>query len=155
MSFFFIIDCFFSKNIQAFCFDEAGRKYGIDPLLLKAISITESQLDPKAINHNKNRLGKTVSSDYGLMQINSYNISKLIKDGVISSKDELINKPCLNVQVGAWVLASSFKICGVNWICLGSYNAGFKKNEEKEIKRNNYANKVYANYRKLLQIERG
>lgn len=144
--YFFIIAILFflSFSVKAFCFNEAGKKYKIDPALLKSIAIHESSLNNKAINNNKNKKGKTLSTDYGLMQINSIHIPGLIKKGIIKSKDDLLNKPCLNIQIGAWILAQHLQKCGVNWRCLGSYNAGFKNGNEN--KRMRYARKIYALY---------
>ncbi|POO99494.1 hypothetical protein CQJ34_26180, partial [Salmonella enterica subsp. enterica serovar Heidelberg] len=42
--------------------------------------------------------GKASSTDYGLMQINSTHIPKLIKMGVIKKSEDLITKPCLNIH---------------------------------------------------------
>ena len=39
---------------NARCFDEAGKKHAIDPLLLEAIAHVESSMNPKAINMNRN-----------------------------------------------------------------------------------------------------
>jgi soluble lytic murein transglycosylase-like protein len=138
----------YSSAAQAFCFESAGEKYKIDPLLIRAIVIQESGLNPKAINHNKNKAGKVISTDYGLSQINSTHIPGLIRMGVIKSKDDLLNNPCLNIQIGAWILAKHLKQCGVNWMCLGTYNAGFK--EDNDERRMRYARKIYANYLLLL-----
>ena len=125
------------------CFAQAGQRYLIDPLLLKSIATVESSLIPDRINHNKEK-GKILSTDYGLMQINSSHIPNLKKLGVIKDKSELIDNPCLNIQIGAWILATHFQKCGINWSCLGSYNAGFKEsNEQKRIK---YARYVYNKY---------
>ena len=139
---------FFSTTANAYCFEAAGEKYKIDPLLLKAIATQESGLNPNAINHNKNKAGKITSTDYGLAQINSRHIPTLIRMGVIKSKDDLLTNPCLNVQIGAWILAKHIKQCGVNWMCLGTYNAGFSEdNDEKRMK---YARRIYAIYTSLL-----
>ncbi|RCY27813.1 hypothetical protein DTL75_25850, partial [Escherichia coli] len=79
------------------CFAAAGARYQIEPLLLKAISAGESSLRPGAININKDKkTGKASSTDYGLMQINSTHIPKLINMGVIKKSEDLITKPCLN-----------------------------------------------------------
>jgi len=139
----------FSSTAHAYCFDTAGRKYGIDPLLLKAIAKTESGLDARAINYNKSG-GKIVSADYGLMQINSMNMPKLIAMGVIKGKQDLLDKPCLNVQIGAWILATSFQKCNISWDCLGSYNAGFVQSPRQKFRRNLYADKVYKHYKTLM-----
>ncbi|OCQ52563.1 Transglycosylase SLT domain protein [Photorhabdus australis subsp. thailandensis] len=141
-----IVFCF---RTHAFCFNEAGAKYRIDPLLLKAIATQESGLNTQEININRNKKGKILSIDYGLMQINSMHIPELKLLGIIQSKDDLLNNSCLNIQIGAWILAKHLQKCGINWTCLGSYNAGFKK--DNDSKRMNYARKIYALYLPALQ----
>lgn len=134
----------FSAAGEAFCFNAAGEKYKIDPLLLKSIATQESGLNPLAVNTNRNQAGKALSTDYGMMQINSSHIPTLISMGIIRSKDDLLNNACLNVQTGAWILARHIKQCGVNWMCLGSYNAGFRENNDE--KRMKYARRIYVIY---------
>ncbi|EPZ1732734.1 lytic transglycosylase domain-containing protein [Escherichia coli] len=126
------------------CFIQAGKRYQIAPDLLKTIAQQESSLVATAINHNKNKSGKVTSTDYGIMQINSSHIPELKKLGVIKDKDELLRNPCLNIQTGAWILARHFQRCGVNWECLGSYNAGFSKNNT--ARRMIYARKIHNRY---------
>ncbi|HDQ1638752.1 TPA: lytic transglycosylase domain-containing protein, partial [Escherichia coli] len=118
--------------------------YLIAPELLKTIAQQESGLVATAINHNKNKSGKIISTDYGIMQINSVHFPELKKLGVIKNKDELLKKPCLNIHTGAWILARHFQRCGVNWECLGSYNAGFSKNNT--ARRMIYARKIHNRY---------
>lgn len=142
-----------SPGVSAFCFEAAGAKYQIDPLLLKAIGLQESSLNPTAINQNRNNAGTVTSTDYGVMQINSRHLPELKQQGVIRDAQDLLKKPCLNVQVGAWILAKHLKTCDVSWHCLGSYNAGFAK--KNAAIREAYANRVYARYKTLLQVERG
>ncbi len=133
------------------CFAAAGARYQIEPLLLKAISAGESSLRPGAININKDKkTGKASSTDYGLMQINSTHIPKLINMGVIKKSEDLITKPCLNIHIGSWILARHFQICGVSWNCLGSYNAGFRKDRHET--REQYANKIWRIYRDMKGI---
>ncbi|EEQ4614490.1 lytic transglycosylase domain-containing protein, partial [Escherichia coli] len=91
-----------------------------------------------------NKSGKIISTDYGIMQINSVHIPELKKLGVIKDKNDLLNNPCLNIQTGAWILARHFQRCGVNWECLGSYNAGFSKNNT--ARRMIYARKIHNRY---------
>ncbi|MBU9819677.1 lytic transglycosylase domain-containing protein [Rahnella sp. BCC 1045] len=134
---------------QAFCFNEAGARYHVDPLLLRAITQVESSDNPHAINYNRNKKGKITSHDDGLMQINSTHLPELLSMGVLHSEQELLTNPCLNVQVGAWVLARHLQVCGVTWECLGSYNAGFA--DDNKEKRMLYARKVYAKYLVLRQ----
>ncbi len=126
------------------CFIQAGKRYLIAPELLKTIAQQESGLVTTAINHNKNKSGKIISTDYGIMQINSVHIPELKKLGVIKNKDELLKNPCLNIHTGAWILARHFQRCGVNWECLGSYNAGFSKNNT--ARRMIYARIIHNRY---------
>ncbi|AHK22107.1 lytic transglycosylase (plasmid) [Yersinia similis] len=137
-----------SGNASAFCFQAAGERYQVDPVLLEAMAVQESGLNPRAINTNRDKAGKAISTDYGVMQINSRHIPKLVSMGVITSKEDLLNNACLNVQIGAWILATHLQTCGVNWSCLGSYNAGFAGNNEQ--RRMLYAKRIYGIYNKLL-----
>ncbi|PKH19398.1 lytic transglycosylase [Enterobacterales bacterium CwR94] len=137
-----------SMPAQAFCFDEAGARYKVDPLLIRAITYVESRNNPKAMNFNRNKAGGILSSDSGLMQINSTQIPGLLKMGVLENEKDLLTNPCLNVHIGTWILAKHLQQCGVNWECLGSYNAGFAKNNT--ARRMIYARKVYTAYLKLL-----
>lgn len=141
-------------RVDAFCFESAGAKYHIDPLLVKAIAIGESSLRPDVTNINRDKkTGQALSTDYGLMQVNSSHIASLIAQGYIRSSRDLLNRPCLNVQIGTWILAKHFQVCGISWNCLGSYNAGFRKDRHET--RESYANRIYAIYRRLLLNERG
>lgn len=129
----------FSYNTaSAFCFDEAGKFYNVNPILLKAIAYTESSLNEKAINYNNSN--GTV--DYGLMQINSFWFPKLEKLGI--SKEEVINNSCTNVFVGAWVLAQNFESHGEGWLSVGAYNAGFSVKRSKA--REKYISLVKKNF---------
>lgn len=80
-------------------------------------------MNPKAIGQNK-RNGKVVSEDVGLMQINSSWYPVLEKMGI--TRHDLLNNPCQNIYVGAWILAKNIASNGVNWESVGAYNAGFK-----------------------------
>lgn len=144
----------FSFCVRAFCFDAAGQKYHIDPLLIEAITIGESSKRPGIRHANRSpKTGKVVSTDYGLMQINSTHIPGLIKKGFINSAQDLLSRPCLNVQIGTWILAGHFQVCGISWNCLGSYNAGFR--QDRHETREAYANRIYRIYVNLLRERRG
>lgn len=125
----------------AFCFDEAGRYYNVDPKLLKSIATVESSLKPNAYNENKNQVGEVVSRDFGLMQINSHWFVRLSEFNVNETN---IYNPCFNVHLGAWVLSSNFSSHGYNWNSVGAYNAGFSKRTE--IARKKYIQKVQSVY---------
>jgi len=138
------------QQASAFCFQEAGARYHIDPLLLRAMTKVESGFNPQAVNANRNRHGQVTSTDYGLMQINYSHIQQLRALGIIRNKQDLLTNACLNVQIGAWILAKSLRRCGVTWQCLGSYNAGFA--QDNGARRMIYARKVYDSYRRLRGV---
>lgn len=119
----------------ASCFTEAGQRYGIAPALLMAIATTESSLDPYARHINTDG-----SSDFGLMQINSRWLSAL-KEYAITPAD--LWDPCLNIHVGAWVLAGNIQRYGYGWSAVGAYNAGTRTGPESERRRKAYAARVY------------
>lgn len=132
-----------------FCFQEAGQRYAVDPLLLEAIAIQESSLRQRVINRNVDDSGKVKSIDYGVMQINTSNAKRLVRMGLIRTPEDLLLDPCFNVQAGAWVLARHLRVCGNTWRCLGSYNAGFHASAEQEAKRLHYARLIRSIYNRL------
>jgi len=119
------------------CWVEAGKRYDIDPWLLFSIAQTESSLNPSAINQNAN------SIDVGLMQINSFWFPPLKEMGI--NKNDLF-EPCLNIHVGAWILAQSIQSFGNTWEAVGAYNAGTGKNEKANKQRKVYAERVYKRF---------
>lgn len=126
------------------CFHEASNRFMIDHRLLVAIAEVESGMNPSAIGYNK-RKGVVLSEDIGLMQINSSWLPTLKKMGI--SRSDLINNPCQNIFIGAWILAHNISANGVNWESVGAYNAGFK--DANAPFRMRYARKVYARYLEL------
>ncbi len=114
---------------EAFCFEEAGRIYGVPPRLLWAIAKVESNFNPTAINENSNG-----SVDYGLMQINSWWVEK---GKLTQAQWHSLGDPCTNVKTGAWVLAQCLRQHGEGWQGIGCYNAMDPK------KRRAYAKKVF------------
>lgn len=54
------------------------------------------------------------------MQINTWWLPKLQKFGI---GEEQLYDPCVNVNVGAWVLAQNFQTFGPTWKAVGAYNA--------------------------------
>lgn len=110
---------FFTPFAFRFCFKEAGERYNIDAHILRAIAKQESNFQASSIHQNSQ------TTDLGLMQINSVWLKKLSRFGI--TRQVLLEKPCVNVMVGAWILATNFKTHGRNWNSIGAYNAGFSK----------------------------
>ena len=97
------------------CWDDAAQRYQVSSALLYAIARTESGLNPRAINRNTNG-----SRDIGLMQINSAWLPTLAAHG-IGERD--LFEPCINIHVGAWILAGNVSRLGYTWDAVGAYNA--------------------------------
>jgi soluble lytic murein transglycosylase-like protein len=124
------------------CFNKAGRDYGIDPLLLTAISIKESRLKMAAVNGgNRNK-----TEDVCGMQVNSSHYSSLMKFNI--TRERLLKEPCTCIYTGAWVLAHNFKSYGRNWDSVGMYNTGPSK--KLITQRRAYAGDIKNIYRILL-----
>ena len=104
----------FRSPADAFCFDEAARKYNLPPLLLRTIAQEESGLDVNAAGWNPDG-----SVDVGLMQINSWWEEKLGRARWVG----LCTDPCYNVMIGAWILADCIYRYGYTVDGIGCYNA--------------------------------
>lgn len=111
------------------CFIDAATRYKLNPVLLKSIAKVESNFNPRAVN----RSNKNGSYDIGVMQINSWWVPRLVKYGI---QEQHLYDACMNIHVGAWILAQEVAKHGYSWKAVGAYNA---KSIGKQIK---YASKV-------------
>lgn len=100
--------------------------FRIEPNLIKAIALVESNLKKDSIGKNRDKKNNIKSFDYGLMQINQMHIPMLKKRGIIKDERDLLDNPCLNIKIGTEILYKHFSRCGMTWQCLGTYNAGFE-----------------------------
>jgi soluble lytic murein transglycosylase-like protein len=120
------------------CFKEAGDRYKIEPDLLRAIAQTESSMRPMI---------ESPTQDIGLMGINRSWLPILRKRFGISEAD--VWNPCMNVMIGAWILASNFAQHGKNWNAIGAYNAVCSKLKGAACyeRRQKYSLKVWQTWR--------
>lgn len=127
-----------SPPSTAACFEEAAAKYGVSPALLRAIARVESGMRADAVGRSPNG-----TADLGLMQINSSWLHSLQPYGV--SAETLLRDPCVNVHVGAWIMASAFARYGHGWEAVGAYNVGCRalSRDECARRRQAYAWRVY------------
>lgn len=124
------------RQAHAFCFQEAGQMYGINPLVLKSIAKVESNTDPGAFNRNRNG-----TFDVGLMQINSIWRAQMGEE-----RWKLLGDACYNTKTGAWILAMCINDYGYNWKALGCYHSRTPGLSEE------YARRVFN---RLKRLERG
>lgn len=124
------------------CFEQAAAQYGRDPGLYAAIATVESSGCRSSVNVNKNG-----SRDVGCMQINS-GIFPFLKQYRIT-EEKLLNDPCLNIHVGAWILETKIRKVGPTWEAVGAYNAGCSrlKGSACRAARERYISKVMRAYR--------
>lgn len=118
------------------CFFDAGKRYGVDPVLLIAIARVESNFNPRAVNVNKNG-----TKDYGIMQINSswlerYRIPK-----------EWIFEPCYNIHFGAMVLRRCMEKYKKISHAVDCYNKGSKAKGHGA-----YVESVFRNYKRYYTM---
>lgn len=142
LSVFAISQSLHASSAYDHCFTEAGQRYGIDPILLKAIAIQESALNPNAVNS---------VGDIGLMQINPFWLPKLLPYGITTGR---LKDPCVSANIGAWVLAHNFAIYGKNWKSVGIYHAGTKTDPQTKERASRYARRVAGIYKKLRRPSR-
>jgi soluble lytic murein transglycosylase-like protein len=109
----------FSGVTQADCFTDAAAYQRVNPTILKGIATVESQMDPKAINRNKNG-----SIDFGIMQVNSIHLPEL-KKYKIGRRD--LMQSCKNIYVAAWLLRRSMNRYGNTWAAVGGYHSNTPK----------------------------
>lgn len=133
---FFVNTGFALANDWHSCLSSTSDKFQIDKSILLAIAQVESNFNSCAVATNKDG-----SEDLGLMQINSWWLSKLENYGI--TKEELLSNSCLNLQAGAWILRQNFDDFGFTWKAIGVYNAGTSRNSEIEKRRQIYAYKVF------------
>jgi len=129
------------------CWVSAGDRYGVDPWLLYSIAHVESSHRPDATNLNEGRAGREPTEDVGIMQINSWWLPRLAEYGI--GRDTLFD-PCINIYVGAWILAQSLQLFEDLWEGVGAYNAGTGRTENASRLRRKYAEKVRVVYDQYL-----
>jgi hypothetical protein len=82
-------------------FANAGKQYGVDPQDLKRLAITESSLNPNAINQHDSNGGS-----FGLMQINGQHLAGM------GATPQSILDPQTNVNAGAQIWANALQQAG-------------------------------------------
>ena len=98
------------------CWSAAAAQYDLPVELLYAIAYVESRHDPSAIAHADDG-----THSVGLMQVNSSWFPTLATHGIDARR---VREPCVNIQVGAWILSQEVRRYGATWHAIGAYYAG-------------------------------
>lgn len=115
-------------------FEKAAKIYHINPQILKAIALVESNLK-NTVHVNPNG-----SKDYGIMQINSFWVEKYKLDTL-----KLLYEPLYNIMWGAYILSLSIKAHGYTWKAVGYYHS------PNYLRQKSYLKKVMAKYNELKE----
>ena len=114
---------------NAFCFEEAAARHGVNAFMLGVIASHESRLKETTVVANSDG-----SVDMGLMGINSVHLNDLRAFGI--GREQLLTG-CVNVNVGAWLLSKKIKKYGNTWRAYGAYHS------ENEPYSSIYQRKIY------------
>ncbi|TQR53184.1 lytic transglycosylase domain-containing protein [Campylobacter troglodytis] len=98
-------------------FIDASKAFKLDARILWAIAYKESRHTSNIIS----KPNKNGTYDIGIMQINSMHLKRLEKEYGISQKD-LLQKPRVNIFVGAMILRKCFDLYGVTEKGITCYN---------------------------------
>ena len=97
------------------CVTSAASLAGVHPAVLIGIMDKEGgRVGGKTQNKNG-------TFDYGPMQVNTVWLGKLSQFGI--TKELLMNNGCVNVHIGAWVLAVQIREYGNTWAAVGAYHS--------------------------------
>ena len=137
----------FSVNsAKANCWEQAGSRYNIDPLLLMAIGWKESRGKPTAV-------GPPLSDGnvaLGLMQVNTIHLPRLRSYGV--RREDLFDA-CTSIDIGASVLRDCINKYGNIWRSVGCYYGGPASKAYTAMA--NYSSDVQRYYQGYVNMYRG
>jgi soluble lytic murein transglycosylase-like protein len=130
---------------RSLCFALVAERSGIPERLLRAVAKIESNNVAGAIH-----LDTDGTHDVGIMQINSSHFAELEARYHITEQI-LLERPCVNIAVGARILGGFLNRYGATWRAVGSYGAGTAS--VKEAARRDYATLVARALTKGWHVE--
>jgi soluble lytic murein transglycosylase-like protein len=107
------------------CFGPVAARSGIPEVLLRAIAKIESNNRADAVHSDSDG-----TYDVGVMQVNSSHLPQLESEFHITERI-LLERPCVNIAVGARILGGFLRRYGSTWRAVGSYGAGTAATKEK------------------------
>ncbi len=119
------------------CTAQAAEHFKLPVLVVRAVAKVEGG-KVGTVSRNKNG-----SVDLGIMQINSIHLPMLQKKFGVTWRD-LAYKPCVNIGIGAWILAREIREAPDFWTGVGNYHSRTPKFH------NRYKGLVARAYERLL-----
>ena len=119
---------------KSLCFGLVAARSGIPESLLRAVARIESNNRADAVHFDADG-----THDVGVMQVNSSHFPELQSEFHITEQI-LLERPCVNIAVGARILSGFIRRYGATWRAVGSYGAG--TSTKKEDARKQYAGLV-------------
>ena len=108
-------------GVPLYCINRSAARYFLPPSVIVSVLQIENGKVGQAI---KNKNG---TYDYGPMQVNSIWLKKLKPYGITAY--DLQYNPCINVDVGTWILAQQIGNSRYLWKGVGNYHShSFYKN---------------------------
>ncbi len=138
-----MIDINMTTNVPPACVYVVSQRYSIPQAVLYAIMKVEGGQVGKG---HKNANG---TRDWGPMQINDRWIKLIHRRYHYVTKKSIINDPCTNVDIGAWILYNLWNKDKSLWVAVGHYHS------YNIAEGNRYRIKVYAWYKKILRYRHG
>jgi len=112
------------ETSRSLCFGLAAERSGIPEGLLRAVAKVESNFRPDAVHVDTDG-----TRDVGVMQINSSHFPELASRYHITEQI-LLERPCVNIAVGAKILGVFLQQYRGTWRGVGSYGAGTAATKE-------------------------
>lgn len=141
------------KKDYDFVFEASADHTGVPFALLKAHSIMESSLNPKAfLDENPQKNPKRIGwASRGLMQLLYWpNSTRFEKYGFKSTTGDELFESVINVEIAAKLIADNLRACGGNIRdAINMYNTGKKESALKAP--HNYVDRVLSNYETLIK----
>jgi soluble lytic murein transglycosylase-like protein len=113
------------ETSKSLCFGLVAARSAIPEALLRAVAKIESNNRRDAIHVDSDG-----TYDVGIMQVNSSHFEELEADYHVTEKI-LLERPCVNIAVGARILGGFLRRYGSTWRAVGSYGAGTAATKEK------------------------
>ncbi len=120
------------------CINRAAIRYAVPAKVIISVLAIEGG-EKGTVHSNQNG-----TEDLGPMQINSTWLPQFERFQI--TREDLINNPCLNVNVGAWILSQKIKEGKYYWQGVAGYHSFTPQLNA------NYKNKLIENYNFLEEV---